>query len=125
MGQGTVAEQIARLIVVSRGERRRSSWVALLPDVGRYRRHHRSQSPPSVDGASPEFGLPQARCGPLSAGGTVGYAGISGTSRSSCQAVLLRVFEATQLRRHHFAQPAVCGVVASRLMPDHVNRHRR
>ena len=40
-------------------------------------------------------------------------------------AVLLGIPEATQLRHHNFAQPAVCGVVASRLMPDHVNRYRR
>ena len=40
-------------------------------------------------------------------------------------AMLLGVPEATQLRHHHFTQPAVCGVVAPRLMPDHVNRHRR
>jgi hypothetical protein len=35
-------------------------------------------------------------------------------------AVLLGVPEATQLRHHNFAQPAVCSVVASRLVPDHV-----
>ena len=40
-------------------------------------------------------------------------------------AVLRGVPEATQLRHHDFAQPAAAGVVASRLVPDHVNRHRR
>jgi len=37
---------------------------------------------------------------------------------------VLGVPEATQLGHYHFAQPAVCGAVASRIMPDRVNRHR-
>ena len=30
-----------------------------------------------------------------------------------------------QLRHQNLAQPTMCGVVASRLMPDHINRQRR
>jgi hypothetical protein len=47
-----------------------------------------------------------------------------GVCRTACRNELA-AGDTTKLGHRDFTQPAVCGVVATGLVPDHVNRHRR